>query len=56
MKPNDFIDYEILREFYYNEDNIVLVTFDKNMKNIMTQAAGIKKFSDSIQLINSFKK
>lgn len=56
MKPNDFIDYEILRDFYYNEDNIVLVTFDKNMKNIMTQAAGIKKFSDSIQLINSFKK
>ncbi len=56
MKPNDFIDYEILREFYYNEDNIVLVTFDKNMKNIMTQAAGIKKFSDSIQLINSLKK
>ena len=56
MKPNDFIDYEILREFFYNEENVILVTFDKNMKNIMTQVAGIKKFNDSIQLINSFKK
>mgnify|MGYP001625296471 FL=1 len=56
MKPNDFIDYEILREFYYNEENNLLISFDNNIKTILVQAKSIDKFSKSINLINSFVK
>lgn len=56
IKPNDFIDYEILRELYYFQDIDILITFDNKMQNIMKGIKGNSKFVDSIKLIESLKK
>lgn len=56
MKPNDFIDYEILRELYYRDENEFLVTFDGKMKTILGCVKSLDKFRDSLNLIQSFKK
>ncbi len=56
LKFNDFIDYEILRLLYYYDKYDKIITFDNKMKNIMKDVIKCDKFTNSIKLIDSFKK
>lgn len=55
IKPNDFLDYEILRELYYYDNINYLITFDDKMRSILSRVKGNKKFIESENLIKSFE-
>lgn len=55
LKPNDFLDYEILRELFYYIDVDLLITFDGKMIKIMDDIKNNEKFKNSIELIKSFE-
>jgi len=55
IKPNDFIDYEILKELYYNDEYSKIITFDNKMYKIMLEVNSCSKFIESIKLIDSLK-
>lgn len=56
IKPNSFMDYEIIREFYYGNDYDLLITFDDDMRKILKNVKTCDKFQNSLNLINSFYK
>lgn len=56
IKPNSFMDYEIIREFYYGNDYDLLITFDDDMRKILKNVKTCGKFQNSLNLINSFYK
>lgn len=55
IKPNDFIDYEILRELYYSNELDAIITFDKPMINIMKDVPSFEKFNISNKMIKEIK-
>lgn len=56
IKPNNFLDYEIIRALYYNDDYDNLITFDNDMQTILKNISLCKKFEQSINLIKTFYK
>lgn len=56
IKPNNFLDYEIIRALYYNDDYDNLITFDNDMQTILKNISSCKKFEQSINLIKTFYK
>ena len=54
IKPNSFLDYEIIREFYYGNEYEFLITFDTDMKKILKNVKSCIKFQNSLDLIDSF--
>lgn len=54
IKPNSFMDYEIIREFYYGNDYDLLITFDDDMRKILKNVKSCIKFQNSLDLIDSF--
>lgn len=56
IKPNNFLDYEIIRALYYNDDYDILITFDNDMQTILKNISSCKKFEQSINLIKTFYK
>lgn len=55
IKPNDFMDYGILREAYYEKRVRALLTFDKAMIRTMEKIKNSEVFKDSVKIINEFK-
>lgn len=53
---NDFMDYQILRMFYYNKDIELCITFDKKMIKIMESIKDDKRFAKSIDAIRECKR
>ncbi len=56
IKPNNFLDYEIIRALYYDDDYDNLITFDNDMQTILKNMSSCKKFKQSINLIKTFYK
>ena len=56
IKPNNFLDYEIIRMLYYNKTYDVLLTFDQDMLKILKNIKSCEKFKQSFDLIKSFYK
>ncbi|MCI6573284.1 MAG: hypothetical protein MSA34_02885 [Firmicutes bacterium] len=54
IKPNSFLDYEIIREFYYGNEYEFIITFDTDMKKILKNVKSCIKFQNSLDLIDSF--
>ena len=55
IKPNDFMDYGIMREAYYNRKVRTLLTFDKAMIRTMKRINDSESFRNSVEKINSFR-
>ena len=56
VKPNDFIDYEILRTLYYDTKYTILISFDTKVQKILKGVSSCDKFQNSIEVLKSLKK
>ena len=55
IKPNDFMDYGIMKEAYYNKKIRALLTFDKPVIRTMKKIKESESFRNSVEIIDSFK-